>query len=136
MSNVNIDSVFSEHVLKAIQSIRKSKLRPDNDTILDYVTKHFETNGGASLIDTTIQILLKNNLIENRPTNKGNSFFISNTYIDIHEVSCKEKTNNSETLAQATQTSALLNHSYVSNDVFNAFYVDYMEFKNICGWYY
>ena len=40
-----------------------------------------------------------------------------------------EKTNNSETLGQATQTSALLNHSYVINDVFHAFYVDYIEFK-------
>ena len=68
MSYVNIDNVFSEHVLKAIQSIRKSKLRPDNHTILAYVTKYFATNAGASLIDTTIQILLNNNLIENRPT--------------------------------------------------------------------
>ena len=53
MSNVNIDSVFSEHVLKAIKGIRKSKLRPDNRIILDYVTKHFATNVDASLIDTT-----------------------------------------------------------------------------------
>ena len=34
-----------------------------------------------------------------------------------------------QTLAQATQTSALLNHSYVSNYVFDTFYVDYVEFK-------
>ena len=34
-----------------------------------------------------------------------------------------------QTLAQATQTSALLNHSYVSNYVFDTFYVDYLEFK-------
>ena len=40
-----------------------------------------------------------------------------------------EKKSNSETLAQATQTSALLNHSYVSNDAYDAFYVDYIEFK-------
>ena len=102
MSNVNIDSVFSEHVSKAIQGIRKSKLRPDNHTILEYVTKHFATNADASLIDTTIQILLNNNLIENRPTNKGNSFFIKHTSSDFHKVSCKEMTNNSEALAQAT----------------------------------
>ena len=93
MSNVNIDSVFSEHLLKAIQGIRKSKLRPDNHTILDYVTKHFATNANASLIDTTIQVLLNNNLIENRPTNKVNSFFNKVTSTDFHEVSCMEKTN-------------------------------------------
>ena len=102
MSDVNIGSVFSEHVSKAIQGIRKSKLRPANHTILEYVTKHFATNADASLIDATIQILLNHNLIENRPTNKGNSFFINHTSSDFHEVSCMEKTNNSEALAQAT----------------------------------
>ena len=70
-----------------------------------------------------------NNLIENRPTNKG--FFIKHISSDFHEVNYKEKTNNSKTLAQATQTSALLNHGYVSNDVFHTFYVDYIEFKNM-----
>ena len=122
----NIDSVFCEYVLKATQGIRNSKLRPNNHTIFDYVTKNF---ADASLIDATIQILLKSNLIENRPTNKGDPFFIKHTSSDFHEVSCMEKTNNFETLAQATQTSALMNHSYVSNDVFDAFYVDYIEFK-------
>ena len=81
------------------------------------------------LLSIQLQILLNHNLTENRPTNKGNSLFIKHTSSDFHEVSCKEKTNNSETLAQATQTSALLNHSYVSNDVFDVLYVDYIEFK-------
>ena len=86
------------------------------------------TNAEASLIGTTTQILLNNNLIENIRTDKGDSFFIKHTSSDFHEICCKEKTNNSETLAQATQTSALMNHSYVSNDVFDAFYVDYIKF--------
>ena len=128
MLNVNIDSVFSEYVSKAIQGIRNGKLRSDNHIIFDYVTKNFATNADASLIDTTSQNLLNNNLFENRPTNKGDSFFIKYTSSDFHEVSCKEKTNNFETLAQVTQTSALLNHSYVTNDVFDAFYVDYIKF--------
>ena len=81
------------------------------------------------LLSIQLQILLNHNLTENRPTNKGNSLFIKHTSSDFHEVSCKEKTNNAETLAQATQTSALLNHSYVSNDAYDAFYVDYIEFK-------
>ena len=93
MSNVNIESVFSEYVLKAIQGIRNSKLRPNNHAIFDYITKTFATNADASLTDTTIQTLLNNNLIENRPTNKDDSFFIKHTSSDFHEVSCKEKTN-------------------------------------------
>ena len=126
MSNFNVDSVFSEYVLKASQGIRNSKLLLDNHTIFEYVTKNFATSADASLIDTTIQILLT---IENRPTNKGDSFFIKHKSSDFNKVSCKEKTNNPETLAQATQTSVLMNHSYVSNDIFGVFYVDYIELK-------
>ena len=48
---------------------------------------------------------------------------------DFHDVNFKERTNNSETLVQATQKTALMNYSYVSNEVFDAFYVDYIEFK-------
>ena len=125
MSNANIDSVFSEYVLKAIQVIRNSKLRPDNHIIFDYVTKSFAANADASLIDTPAQILLSNNLTENRSTNKGDSFFVKHTSSDFHEANYKRKTNNIETLAQATQTSVLMNHSYVSN----VFCLDYIEFK-------
>ena len=132
MPDVNTDSVFSEYVVKTIQGIRNSKLRPENHeliiTIFDYVTKNFATNAGAFLIDAIIETLLNSNLIENRPTNKSDSFFLKYTMSDFYKVSCKEKKKNSKTLAQTTQTSALLNHSCVSNDVFDAFYVDYIEF--------
>ena len=48
---------------------------------------------------------------------------------EFHGVNFKERTNNSETLVQETQTTALMNYSYVSNEVFDVFYVDYIEFK-------
>ena len=38
-------------------------------------------------------------------------------------------TNNSKTLTQATQTTASMNYSYVSNEVFDAVYVDYIKLK-------
>ena len=125
MSNVNTDSAFSEYVLKAIEGVRNIKLRLDNHKNFHSVTKNFATNADASLIDRNIQTLLNNNLIENKPTNKGDSFFIKHTSRNFHEVTCKEKTNNCETLVQATEISALLNHSCVSNDFFDTFYVDH-----------
>ena len=54
---------------------------------------------------------------------------ITHTSSDFHKASYMEKTNNSETLDQATQTSALMNQSYVSNDASDGFYVDYIKFK-------
>ena len=131
MSNVNTDSVFSEHVLKAIQSTRNSKLLPEYHIIFDYVTKNFGTNADASLIYATIQALLNKSLTENGPTNKDDSFFIKHTSSDFHEVGERqmkeEETNNFHNLAQATQIFALISYSYVNNDVLNAFHVDYIE---------
>ena len=86
----------------------------------------------TSLIDTTIQILLSKSLIENRPTNKVDPFFIKHASSDFHEVNCKEKTKNFKNKAQVMQTSAPLNNIYVSNDAFDAFYVNYIKFeKNV-----
>ena len=93
MSNVNIDNFLSEYALKATQGFRNSKLPPDDHTIFCYVNKNFVTIADAFFINTTIQILLNSNLIENRPTNKGNLFFIKCTSSDFPEVNCKEKTN-------------------------------------------
>ena len=130
MSNVNIDNVFSEYVLKAIQGINIiSKLRPDNHIIFYYVVKNFATDVDTSLIDATIQILLSKSLIENRPTNKVDPFFIKHASSDFHEVNCKEKTKNFKNVAQVMQTSAPLNNIYVSNDAFDAFYVNYIKFE-------
>ena len=69
--NVNIDQFVSEYVLKVIQGTGNRQLRPDSHTIFDYVTKYFATNADVSLIDITIQILLNNNLTENRLRNKN-----------------------------------------------------------------
>ena len=92
MPKFNIDSVFSEYVLKAIQVTRNSILHPDNHTIFDCVTKNFASNTDAFLIDTIIQTLLNNNLLENRPANLDDSFFINHTSRDFHEVNCKTQT--------------------------------------------
>ena len=53
------------------------------------------------------------------------------TSSDVHDIDCKEKTSICETLAQATQTSASMIHSYVSNKVFDAFCVDISSFENV-----
>ena len=51
--------------------------------------------------------------------------------IDVHDIDCKEKTSICETIAQATQTSASMIHSYVINEVFDAFCVDISSFENV-----
>ena len=125
MSNVNIDSVFSEYVLKEFQLVEIANYPKKIIPFLTGTKKFWDKRGRFSY-----QILRNNNQIENRSTNKGYSIFIKHTSRSyFHEVNCKEKTKNSKTVAQTMQTSALMNHSYVSNDFFDDFYVNYIEFN-------
>lgn len=128
----NLDT-FIDYVLTAIKSIRKNKLRPDNYTIFDYVIKNCATNVDPSIIDQVIQNLLDQDLIENRPTAKGDSYFIKSNNNDTDTVTFTDNIDDkrdTEKIPQSTQTKASMNYSYVSNEVFDTFYEDYIEFKN------
>ena len=123
----NLDT-FIDYVLTAIKSIRKNKL-----TIFDYVIKNYTTNVDPSIIDQVIQNLLDQDLIENRPTAKGNSYFIKSNNNDTDTVTFTDNIDdkrNTEKIPQSTQTKASINYSYISNEVFDTFYEDYIEFKN------
>ena len=128
----NLDT-FIDYVLTAIKSIRKNKLRPDNYTIFDYVIKNCATDVDPSIIDQVIQNLLNQDLIENRPTAKGDSYFIKSNNNDTDTVTFTDNIDDkrdTEKIPQSTQTKASMNYSYVSNEVFDTFYEDYIEFKN------
>ena len=128
----NLDT-FIDYVLTAIKSIRKNKLRPDNYTIFDYAIKDCATNVDRSIIDHVIQNLLDQDLIENRPTAKGDSYFIKSNNNDTDTVTFTDNIDDkrdTEKIPQSTQTKASMNYSYVSNEVFDTFYENYIEFKN------
>ena len=116
----NLDT-FIDYVLTAIKSIRKNKLRPDNYTIFDYVIKNCATNVDPSITDQVIQNLLDQDLIENRPTAKGDSYFITSNNNDTDTVTFTDNIDDkrgTEKIPQSTQAKASINYSVVSNEVF------------------
>ena len=68
----NTENIDNEYVLTAIIAIRENNKHPDIKTMKIYIHKNY--------------IITDHNIIENRPTPKGNSFFIrkkNNTPIDV-----------------------------------------------------
>ena len=60
--------LFKPKVLNAINKIRESKKRPDNDSILDYIIKTEALNVDKPLIISFTNELINQNLIENKKT--------------------------------------------------------------------
>ena len=63
--------LFKPKVLNAINKIRESKKRPDNDSILDYIIKTEASNVDKPLIISITNELINQNLIENKKTRQG-----------------------------------------------------------------
>ena len=63
--------LFKPKVLNAINNIRESKKRPDNDSILDYIIKTEASNVDKPLIISITNKLINQNLIENKKTREG-----------------------------------------------------------------
>ena len=85
MANI-AENIDNEYVLTAIIAIRENNKRPDSKAIRDYINKNFAADVEEELIESIIIELLDHNIIENRPTPKGNSYFIrkkNNTPIDV-----------------------------------------------------
>ena len=63
--------LFKRKVLSAINKIRESKKRPDNDSILDYIIKTEASNVYKPLIISITKELMNQNLIENKKARQG-----------------------------------------------------------------
>ena len=63
--------LFKPKVLNAVNKIRESKKRSDNDSILDYIIKTEASNVDKPLIISITNELINQNLIENKKTRQG-----------------------------------------------------------------
>ena len=76
MVDSDSNDIYSSYITKEITDIRSNSKRPNEKAITDYVIKDFATNIDESLIESIIKKLLDQNVLENKPSCKGNSFFI------------------------------------------------------------
>ena len=63
--------LFKPKVLNGINKIRKSKKRPDDDSILGYIIKTEASNVDRFLIISVTNKLINQNLIENKKAQQG-----------------------------------------------------------------
>ena len=104
MANI-AENIDNEYVLTAIIAIRENNKRPDSKAIRDYINKNFAADVEEELIESIIIELLDHNIIENRPTPKGNSYFIrkkNNTPIDVISADRTQQINECELLVSDT----------------------------------
>ena len=67
---------FFEHIEDAITTIKLGRQRPDNKRILKHVQRCAATSLDQDYIDQVLQEMLKSNLIYNRPTESGPSYYV------------------------------------------------------------
>ena len=131
-------------ILNAIKSIRNNKKRPDCSSIYDYLSKSLSNSDiRKELISSRINYLTENNKLRNKQTNGKDSYFI------INETACpnEESQNKSNISISSPKTFAtpfninkenlsaqnsfpLKSSHLVEMATFDAFYEDYIDFKN------
>ena len=74
--------------------------------IKDYINKNFATDVEEELIESIVMELLDHNITENRPTPKGNSYFIrkkNNTPVDVISANRTPQINECELVSDTDQ---------------------------------
>ena len=72
----NVSENYVNDIKTAIKSIRKKGRRPDKDSISEFILNNFATNVDQVFIESCIRSLIEGNILRNKPTSRGNSYFI------------------------------------------------------------
>ena len=71
------NKLFFQHIKDAIATLRLGRQIPDNKRILKHVQRSAATNLNQNYIDQILQEMLRSNLIYNRPTESGSSYYLT-----------------------------------------------------------
>ena len=138
------NDALDDLLLNAIKSIRNNKKRPDCYSIYDYLSKSLSNSDiTKQLISSRLTYLTENNKLKNKQTNGKYSYFIlkeasfeneesqNKPNISISSPTTFETPLNINKESLSTQTSIPLKSSHlVETATFDAFYEDYIDFKN------
>ena len=121
----------------AIDKIKEKKKRADIDAILNFIAQADATNIDKNTIKDFVTQLVAQKLLIKKNTSQGNeSYHKTPTEEDLpqpprHSIRTptKENFNKTSEVESGTQTNFIHNNIYVKNDVFEAFYEYYLEYK-------
>ena len=138
IERANNDSfdIFKSKILMAIDKIKGKKKSADIDAIHNFIVQADVTNIDKNTIkDFVTQLVAQKSLIK-KNTSQGNYNHKTPTEEDLpqpprHSIRTPTKENFNETseVESGTRTNFIHNNIYVTNDDFEAFYEDYLEYK-------
>ena len=128
--------IFKPKILMAIDKIKGKKKRADIDAIHNFIVQADVTNIDKNTIkDFVTQLVAQKSLIK-KNTSQGNYNHKTPTEEDLpqpprHSIRTPTKENFNKTSEgeSGTRINFIHNNIYVTNDDFEAFYEDYLEYK-------
>ena len=129
--------IFKPKILMAIDKTKGKKKRADIDAIHNFIVQADATNIDKNTIKDFVTQLVAQKLLIKKNTSQGNeSYHKTPTEEDLpqpprHSIRTptKENFNKTSEVESGIQTNFIHNNIYVKNDVFEAFYKDYLEYK-------
>ena len=139
IERANNDSfeIFKPKILTAIDKIKGKKERADIDAVHNFIVQADATNIDKNTIKDFVTQLVAHKLVIKKNASQGNeSYHKAPTEEDLpqpprHSIRTPTKKNFNKTseVETGTQTNFIHSNIYVKNDVFEAFYEDYLEYK-------
>ena len=72
----NVSETFKLQIFEAISTIHKSGKRPDGKAIQEYINNSCAGNISESFVLDNLHILVDQNILLNKPTSFGDSYYI------------------------------------------------------------
>ena len=98
-TKIEIES-FSNYIIDAIKSLRLKNKRPNNELIFDHISKKSATNIDQDFVDIVLTTMLDKNLIYNKPTVRGSSYYIRGDKETTVDFDVLEKDTGSQNISQ------------------------------------
>ena len=134
-SNDDDYSIFKPKILAAIDNIKGKKKRADVDSIYNLISRTEPTNINKKSIGDFLAKLIEEKLITKKQTTQDYeshhnlSAELHSSYPPRYSIQTPTKDNPIETSERGIQTELFHNNLYVKNNVFDAFYDDYIQYK-------
>ena len=134
-SNDDNYSIFKPKILAAIGNIKGKKKCADVDSVYNLISRTEPTNINKKSIRDFLTKLIEEKLITKKQTTQGYESYhnlsaeLHTPYPPRYSIQTPTKDNPIETSECGIQTELFHNNLYVKNDVFDAFYDDYIQYK-------
>ena len=127
-TNKEIES-FSNYKIDAIKSLRLKNKRPNNESIFDHISKTSATNIDQDFVDIVLTTMLDKNLIYNKPTVRGSSYYIRGDNEISVDIDTSEKDTGSKNISQVEIIDIIDNENQRQANIFEYLKAEILALK-------